>query len=62
MRDCLQWLDAARMKGGESCLDQVTARPPSAPGSTAPGTEKPRWSAARRVRPTGTHAALQGAD
>ena len=41
---CLQWLDAAWMKGGESCLDEV-----SAPGSTVPGTEKPRWSAVWRT-------------
>ena len=32
------------MKGGESCLDEV-----SAPGSTVPGTEKPRWSAVWRT-------------
>jgi hypothetical protein len=36
---CLQWLDAARMKGGESCPDRAGRSPPSAPGSTAPGTE-----------------------
>jgi len=41
---CLQWLDEAWMKGGESCLDEV-----SAPGSTVPGTEKPRWSAVWRT-------------
>ena len=41
---CLQWLDEAWMKGGESCLDKV-----SAPGSTVPGTEKPRWSAVWRT-------------
>ena len=39
MGGCLQWLDAARTKGGESCLDRGARRPPSAPGSTAPGTE-----------------------
>src|SRR6266700_8418704 len=32
---CLQWLDAAWMKGGESCLDAV-----SAPGSTVPADRK----------------------
>ncbi len=43
---CLQWLDVAWMKGGESCLDEV-----SAPGSTVPGTEKPRWSVVWRNVP-----------
>src|SRR6266436_5284656 len=32
---CLQWLDEAWMKGGESCLDAV-----SAPGSTVPADRK----------------------
>jgi len=35
-RDCLQWLDAARMNAGESLRDQAAFEPPSAPGSTAP--------------------------
>src|SRR5712691_7752463 len=38
---CLQWLDAAWMKGGESCLDAV-----SAPGSTVPADRKAAGGAA----------------
>src|ERR1019366_4226212 len=39
-RDCLQWLDAARTKGGESCPDQGGGSFPSAPGSYGPGDRK----------------------
>ncbi len=48
--DCLEWLDAVRMKAGESLPDRGPRRDPSAPGSTAPGTEiAAKWSAGRRL-------------
>ena len=39
-RDCLEWLDAARTKGGESCPDQGGGCLPSVPGSYGPGDRK----------------------
>jgi len=39
-RGCLEWLDAARMKGGESCPDRGPTGAPSAPGSYGPGDRK----------------------
>ena len=42
MRDCLQWLDAARTNAGESLRDQAGKGSLSAPGSTAP---KPKIAA-----------------
>ena len=49
--DCLQWLDEAQTKAGESLPDQGRAEcPSSAHGSTVPGTEKPQWSAGWRAR------------
>ena len=42
-------LDAARMKGGESCPDQGPRRAPSAPGSYGPGDRKAAM--ARREAP-----------
>jgi hypothetical protein len=45
----LNWLDAARTKAGESLPDRgARLGPRSRPEATAPGTEKPRWSAERR--------------
>ena len=38
-RDCLEWLDAARTKGGESCPDRGPQGPRPRPEVTAPGTE-----------------------
>ena len=49
---CLQWLDAAGTKAGGSPPDkgrQVRRPLLSRPEATAPGTEKPRWSAAGRA-------------
>jgi hypothetical protein len=49
---CLQWLDAAGTKAGGSPPDKGSQkRHPllSRPEATAPGTEKPRWSAAGRA-------------
>ena len=41
---------AVRVKAGESPLDQGGRKAPHPhPEATAPGTEKPRWSAARRA-------------
>jgi len=40
MGDCLNWLDAARTKGGESGPDQGGGSLPSAPGSYGPGDRK----------------------
>ena len=37
---CLQWLDAARTKAGESLPDRGPSRAPSAPGSYGPGDRK----------------------
>ena len=51
MRGCLEWLDAARTKAGESLPDRGPRRAPSAPGSYGPGEQKsPPWSAERRPR------------
>jgi hypothetical protein len=59
---CLEWLDAVRMKAGESRPDRGPRRASSAPGSTAPGTEKPRVE--RREAPLRSqrrgHASHQG--
>lgn len=48
-RDRLLWLDAARKKGGESCPHRGPQGLRPRPEVTAPGTEKPRWSAAGRA-------------
>ena len=40
MRGCLEWLDAARTKAGESLPDRGPRRAPSAPGSYGPGDRK----------------------
>src|SRR5664280_2439783 len=48
--DCLQWLDAARTKGGESCPDRGGRSPPVRARTLRPrGQKSPRWSAAGRA-------------
>ena len=47
---CLEWLDAVRMKAGVSLPDRGPRRDPSAPGSTAPGTEIAAGGAPRGAR------------
>ncbi len=48
--DCLQWLDAARTKGGESCPDRGGRSPPVRARKLRPrGQKSPRWSAAGRA-------------
>ena len=37
---CLEWLDAVRMKAGESWPDREGTSPPCAPGSYGPGDRK----------------------
>ena len=62
-RDCLEWLDAARTKGGESCPDREPSRAPSAPGSYGPGDRNRRVE--RRVASVlrkGRHAARRRTD
>ena len=55
---CLEWLDAVWRKGGESRPDQGLAQATHPhPEVTAPGTEKPRWSAERRPHPSKEDAA-----
>ncbi len=46
MRICLQWLDAARRKGGESRPDRGASRP--RPEARSQKHKSPRWSAGRR--------------
>src|ERR1019366_3021070 len=49
-RDCLEWLDAARTKGGESCPDRGGRSPPVRARKLRPrGQKSPRWSAAGRA-------------
>ena len=49
--DCLQWLDAARTKAGESLPDRASQKPPgSAPGSYGPGDRNRRDGAPRGAR------------
>src|ERR1017187_2422266 len=49
-RDCLEWLDAARTKGGESCPDRGGRSPPVPARKLRPrGQKSPRWSAAERA-------------
>src|ERR1035437_5768731 len=49
MGDCLEWLDAARTKGGESCPDRGGRSPPvRARKLRTRGQKSPRWSAAGR--------------
>jgi hypothetical protein len=51
MGDCLQWLDAGRMKGGESRLDQGGRNAPCPSPEVRPrGQKSPPWSAGRRAR------------
>ncbi len=40
MTGCLKWLDAARMKGGESCPDKDGGRPPVRVRKHGPGDRK----------------------
>src|SRR5664280_3118056 len=48
-RDCLEWLDAARTKGGESCPDRGGRSPPVRARKLRPrGQKSPRWRAAGR--------------
>jgi hypothetical protein len=48
--DCLEWLDAARTKGGESCPDRGGRSPPVRARKLRPrGQKSPRWSAAGRA-------------
>jgi hypothetical protein len=50
MGDCLEWLDAARTKGGESCPDRGGRSPPVRARKLRPrGQKSPRWSAAGRA-------------
>src|ERR1019366_7641671 len=50
MGDCLEWLDAARMKGGESRPDRGGRSPPVRARKLRPrGQKSPRWSAAGRA-------------
>jgi hypothetical protein len=49
-RDCLNWLDAARTKAGESLPDRGPSRAPSAPGSYGPGDRKAASGAPRGAR------------
>jgi hypothetical protein len=58
----LQWLDAADAKGGGSRPDEGTQGVPRPSGSTAPGTEKPRWSAAGRASSSPRTPAPPGVD
>ena len=49
--DCLQWLDAARTKGGESCPDRGGRSPPVRARKLRPrGQKSPPWSAEWRAR------------
>jgi hypothetical protein len=55
-RDCLEWLDAARTKAGESLPDRGPSRAPFAPGSYGPGDRKAAMErrearASRQTRP-----------
>jgi len=49
-RGCLWWLDAARMKGGESCPDRGRGIPVLPPAEARPrGQKSPQWNAERRA-------------
>jgi hypothetical protein len=48
--DCLEWLDAAWTKGGESCPDQGGRSLPVRARKHGPGDRKAAWSAERRPR------------
>src|ERR1019366_5588130 len=55
-RDCLEWLDAARTKGGESCLDRGGRSPPVRARKLRPRGQKSRDGA-----PDGAHPQPEGA-
>jgi len=50
MRDCLQWLDAVRTNGGETCRDKGGCSPPIRARKHGPEAQNRRqWSAVRRA-------------
>ena len=61
-RDCLNWLDAARTKGGESCPDQGGRSPPVRARKLRPRGQKSRDGApiGAHPQPEGAHAARRG--
>ncbi len=49
MGDCLEWLDAAPTKTGESLPDRGGRGPPVGPEARPRGQKSPQWSAERRA-------------
>src|SRR5471032_565600 len=59
-RDCLEWLDAKRMKGGESRPDKGRGIPAPPPAEARPREQKSRRGAPRGARAPGNGARHEG--